>query len=505
MNQNEKRGVTLVELMVAATLASMVLGVAMGIWSYTRRNISRTVTRQMLQQDAMRILSQLKADLKAAKAETFKAAENPMSLEFTRYVADKDDDKKLSAEKTENVRYMFTKPILRRAVEGKPARSLSKSVENIVISRKSLSEAQKEKDSYLESRVDIALEMGSKVQGTNVEERHTQYTSVVIRDEFYTLVNKDRKEVFEIAKEVATEISKPGDSQFFNDSLDANALKSLTDEQLDDLDETQKVNLEDAKKGLKEINDRISDVDTGKKWWQGFFFGLGANEEGAEVKELREKLHDIDCPDKNIPAKGSGNRASEKVDAIAKELENKIKELDKEFMGKAFQGQTVFNLDSTDPEEKKKAEAQKRAYDMKVMDRQIEKAVAEMSEEDRKKAEENKELPTRMLDQFLRSEADIRKEIESSGVTGSQSELDELVAKEVASMKFLEEQYNNCKLDWMEDSEDENKIKAYDAAKQLKNLADSKKETMVLKEMAIDNQVEIAKARELKKESFDGS
>ena len=505
MTEKNKRGVTLVELMVAATLASMVLGVAMGIWNYTRRNLARTGTRQMLQQDSLRILSQLKADLKAAKAETFKATQNPMTLEFTRYIADRNDNTKLSADLTENVKYMFTKPILRRAVAGKPARSLSNSVENIVISRKALSEAQKETDSYLESRVDIALEMGSKVPGTNIEERHTQHTSVVIRDEFYTLVNKDRKEVFELAKEVATEISKPGDSQFFNDSLDANALRSLTDEQLDDLEETQKVNLEDAKKGIKEINDRISDVDTGKKWWQGAFFGLGANEEGAEVKALREKLKDINCPDKNIPAKGSGNRASEKVEAIAKELEGKIKELDKEFMTKAFESQTLFSADSADPEEKKKAEAQKRAYDMKVMDRQIEKAMAEMSEEDRKKAEENNELPTRMLDQFMRSEADIRKEIESSGVAGSQSELNDLVAKEVASMKFLEEQYNNCKLDWMDSSGDQNKIKAYDAAKQLKNLADSKKETMILKEMAIDNQVEIGKARELKKESFDGS
>lgn len=502
MKQNNRRGVTLVELMVAAALASLVLGSAMGIWSYSRRNLARTSARQILQQDATRILSQLKVDLKAAKAETFKGTESPMSLEFSRYVVDQNDNTKLSAEKTEQVKYLFTKPILRRALAGKAAKTMSNSVENIVISRKAISEAQKETDAYLEARVDIALEMGNKVPGTKIEERFTQHTSVVIRDEFYALVNKDRQEVFEVAKEVVEEIGKPADSQFFNDQLDADALQSLTDEQLDDLDETQKVNLEDAKKGVKEINDRISDVDTGKKWWQGFFFGLGANEEGAEVKELRDKLKDIECKDENIPAKDSGNRASDQAQKIADELQEKIKELDKEFMAEAFKDQTLFNADSTDAEVKKKAEQQRRAYDMKVMDRQIEKAVAEMSEEDRKKAEEANELPKKMIDQFVRTEAEIRKEIESSGIVAP-GEIDAMVAKEVAEMTFLQSQYNSCKLEWMDTSDDQNKIKAYDAAKQLKNLADSKKETLVLKEMAIDNQVEIAKARELKKESLN--
>ncbi|HPT47447.1 MAG TPA: prepilin-type N-terminal cleavage/methylation domain-containing protein [Candidatus Rifleibacterium sp.] len=502
MHRNNRIGITLVEIMVAAALGSLVLGSAMGIWSYARRNLSRTATRQELQQDATRILAQLKADLKAAKADTFKESAEPMSLEFTRYVVDQTDNTKLSAEKTEQVKYAFSKPILRRTLAGQATRSLSNNVDTIKISRKTLSEAQKQTEAYLEAKVDIALVMGSKVPGTNIEERYTQHTSVVIRDEFYSLVNQDRQEVFEIAKEVATEIGKPADSQFFNDSLDANSLKSLTDEQLNDLDKTQDVNLKDAKTGVKEINDRIDDVDTGKRWWQGLVFGLGANEEGAEVKKLRDRLHDIECPDKDIPAKGSGDRASEKAGKIAEELEGKIKTLDKEFMTEAFKGKTMYSIDSTDAEQKKKAEQQRRAYDMKVMDRQIEKAVAEMSEEDKKKAEESGELPKKMIDQFVRTEAEIRKELESSGIAATGSELDSMVAKEVASMNFLKSQYDSCDLAWMDSSGDQNKIKAYDAAKQLKNLADSKKETLTLKEMAIDNKAEITKARELKKESL---
>ena len=145
MLNNRNTGFTLVELMVSAALASLVLGSAFGIWSYTRRNLARTSTRQILQQDATRILTQLKADLKAAKAETFKAGENPMSLEFIRYVVDKNDNTKLSAEQTEPVKYAFVKPILRRSAGDKGAKSLSNSVENIRISRKSLSAEQKKR------------------------------------------------------------------------------------------------------------------------------------------------------------------------------------------------------------------------------------------------------------------------------------------------------------------------------------------------------------------------
>lgn len=504
MSTRKKRGFTMVELIVSAALASLVLGSAMGIWSYARRNLARTGTRQVLQQDATRVLTQLRADLKAAKAETFKATETPMSIEFARYVVDQNDNTKLSAEKTEQVKYVFTKPILRRTIAGKGAKSLSNNVENIRITRKALSDAQKEKDSYLEARVDIALEMGSIVPGTKIDERFTQHSSVVIRDEFYSLVNKDREEVFEVTKEVAEEIGKPGDSSFFNDTLDANSLKNLTDEQLDDLDKTQETNVKDAKAGIKEIDDRINKVDTGKKWWQGFFFGLGSNEEGSEVKAMRDRLADIECADSGIPAKGSGKRASEEAEKLIGELDTKVKTLDKEFIVESFKGQTLYDANSGDAEVKQKAEQQRRAYDMKLMDRQIDKAISGMSEEDRKKAEEAKELPQKMITQFVRTEAEIRKEIESSGIAANPAELTAMVAKEVAEMNFMKSQYDNCKLDWMETSEDQNKIKAYEAAKQLKNLADSKKETLVLKEMAIDNKVEIAKARELKKESFSG-
>lgn len=504
-----KHGVTMVELLVAAALASMVMGSAMGIWSYARRNISRTTTRQILQMDTLRILTHLRADLKAAKSESFTATEEPLTLEFKRYVVSQEDNTKLSAEKTEDIRYVLNKPILMRTVGGQGSKILSSSVENLRISRKILTEAQRENEAYLESRVDIALDLKCVAPGTTAEERFSEHTSVVIRDEFYTMANKEREEVLVIAKDVATEIGKGGDSSFFNDVLNAQSLMSLNEAQLEDLDNTQEESIEEAKKGLAELDKNISNVDTGKKWWQGSFFGLFANEEGAEVKALRNELEDIKCGDNSagLPAADTKNRPSDKADEIIKKLDGKVATLEGQFFNKSFKDQTMFDPNSEDPEIQRKATAQKRAYEMRLLDRQITKAVESMSEEERTEAEAAGSIPKKMIDQVNRTEAEIRLELETSNIVPPGSaEFEAMVAREKADLEFLKQQYNNCKLEWMDDSsEDENKIKAYEAAKQLKTLAESKKETLKLKELAIDNRVEIEKAKQMQTESINNN
>jgi type II secretory pathway component PulJ len=109
--KNRNLGVTLIEVVVVTVLASMVMGSAMGIWNFARRNMSRTATRQLLQQDTTRILTYLTADLKAAKSETFASKDNPLTLEITRYCVSPEDNTKLSSEMTQKVKYDFTNPI----------------------------------------------------------------------------------------------------------------------------------------------------------------------------------------------------------------------------------------------------------------------------------------------------------------------------------------------------------------------------------------------------------
>ncbi|MEW6709066.1 MAG: hypothetical protein AB1403_04520 [Candidatus Riflebacteria bacterium] len=496
----KNKGATLIEVVVVTVLASMIFGSAMGIWSYARRNMSRTATRQTLQQDATRILTHLSADLKAAKGETFSSTEDPMALEFTRYCVNPEDNSKLSSEMTQKVKYVFKKPVLRRYVDGKLANSLSYSVENIQVKRKEISEEARKSDPYLEARVDIMLEMGQRAPGTSSDEHFIKHTSAVIRDEFYALANKERSDVFDEADKAAEEMVKENDSSFFSDTLDADSLKSLTDEQLNDLEKTQEVNLADAKKGLDEIEKQIKKVDSGDGffnmwWWK--------SEEAEQVEELKQELMDIECPDSGIPTKDSGNRASQKAEKIVTKLEDQIKTMEKRFMEKAFTG-SYASPDSTDPAVKEKADLQKRAYDMKVMDRQVENALKEMSDEEKAEAEANGSIPRKMIDQYSRSDEEIRREIVSSGVAPEGStELEEMVQKEIAKVNALKAEYNSCNVEFLDDgSENERTIQAYDAAKQLKSLAQSKSDTFELKELAIDNLAEIEEARKLKKEQL---
>ncbi|PKL46502.1 MAG: hypothetical protein CVV42_16165 [Candidatus Riflebacteria bacterium HGW-Riflebacteria-2] len=503
MKAARKSGITLVELMVAAVLASMVIGAAMNIWSYARRNISRTTTRQILQMDAQRILTQFKADMKAAKAETFQSTADPLTLVFKRYVVDDTDNTKLSADKIEEIRYVFSKPILRRQVVGSYQKTLSTNVDNIRVSRKELSEAQREDEAYLEARVDIALDLAAKPPGTDIEERFSQHTSAVIRDEFYSLANKEREEVLTIASEVAEELDKPADSSFFNEELNAQSLSSLTEEQLADLLETQEGAITEAKKNLSELDDRIEDVDTGKRWWQ---IGWWSNDEGADVKKMREDLGKIRCPDEGpLPDKEDKTRPSDQVDGVLERINNKIGNLESQFYTKSYAGTTILDADSDNVETQRQAALQKRAYEMKLTDRQIDKAMEGMSDEEKAEAEASN--VKKMIDAFNRTEEEIREEYRTSAVAPEGStQFEELVQREIRDQAFIKEQYNACNLDWMESSsEDQNAIKAYEGAKQLKSLAESKKETLKLKEMAIDNKVEIDEAKRIKQESFTGN
>lgn len=499
--KNRNLGVTLIEVVVVTVLASMVMGSAMGIWNFARRNMSRTATRQLLQQDTTRILTYLTADLKAAKSETFASKDSPLTLEFTRYCVSPEDNTKLSSEMTQKVKYVFTKPILRRYVDDSLKNTLSNSVENIEVKRKEISAEVKEKDPYLEARVDIFLEMGQKAPGTTSEEHFIKHTSVVIRDEFYTLANKERTNVFDQAAEAAVEIVKENDSSFFKDTLDADSLKNLTDEQLDDLEGTQKTNLKDAKEGLDEINKQINKVETGDGffnmwWWK--------NQDAEDVEKLKAELKSLSCPDKNIPPKDSGQRASEKADGIIQKLDEKIETLETGFLQMAY-GSSYADPKSENQTTKDQAELQKRAYEMRVADRQVDKALAEMNDEEKAQAEADGSIPKKMIDYYNRSEDEIKEELISSGIaTPGTTAFNEMLAKEVKKVDDLKKMYENCDVSFLDDTSkvEEKTMKAYDAAKQLKNLAESKKETFKLKELAIDNLVEIEEARKLKKEQL---
>ena len=141
---------------------------------------------------------------------------------------------------------------------------------------------------------------------------------------------------------------------------------------------------------------------------------------------------------------------------------------------------------------------------MRLTDRQFDKAMEGMSDEDKAEAEANN--VKKMIDAFNRTKEDIREEYRISEVAKEGTdEFEALVDREYNDQEFIKQQYNSCNLDWMDTSDDQNAIKAYEGAMQLKSLAESKIETLKLKEMALDNKDEIEEAKRIKQETFTGN
>lgn len=478
-------GFTLTEVLVAVVLFSIVMGVAMGIWSNAQRNISRTTTRQILQRESRTIIMQLTADLKAVKSGTFKTTPEPLTMEFKRFASEgkAGDEEKLANERTVSVRYGFSKPIFRRTLEGKGPHTLSGHVDAITITKQNLSPEEAEKNPNLQARVDVVLTMKMRVPGTTRDEIHVERTSVVMRDDYYQLVNKSYPSNMQLATTIKEKIDEVETCTWFDEELTKDALKNLTKEQIDDLTKVQQDTIKQANDDLDGLNDQINKVDTGHSWWSWL---TGEDPDVADVYKLQKDLKAIECPDKNIPEKGSGNRASEKADKIIQTLKDKIDTNEKKFFDNSFAGKTIY--DPEKPDQADKAAAQKKAYEMKLVDRQIEKAMENLSEEDKKDPEKMKQF-TKMIDKYPPSEAELRSQLEKelANANMKDDEKKAYIDGKCKEMGLVKAEYTNCDLAWMESDENKDKVKAYEAAKQLYNFGKSKVENLRMKEMCIDN------------------
>ncbi|RCK79034.1 MAG: hypothetical protein OZSIB_0376 [Candidatus Ozemobacter sibiricus] len=483
---------TLTEVMVGVMLGSLVMGVAMGFWSQAQRNIAQTSTRQILQREARTIIMQLTADLKAVKANTFKTTPEPLTLEFQRFVSeDQDGEEKLAADRTQTVRYTFGRPVLRRILAGKAPRTLSTNVDAITITKQNLSPEEAEKNPNLQARVDVVVRMKMRIPGMKKDEIHVERTSVILRDDYYQLANKHFASSFQLGNTVKDPLDTAEKCVWFDDALGKDDLKNLTKEQIDDLTQVQKDSIKQVNEDLQGLNDQIKKVDTGHSWWAWL---TGEDPDVAEVTALRDELRKIECPDRDIPPKGSGNRASEQADRIIKELDERIKRNEKEFFDRSFAGKTIYN--ENDPAQKARAQAQKKAYEMKLVDRQIEKAMANLSEEDKKDPEKMKQF-TKMIDKYPATEAELRSQLERELANANMSpeEKAALIDEKCTEMRLVKTEYANCDLTWMESAANQDKVKAYEAAKQIYNFGKSKVENLRMKEMAIDNLKNLEDAR----------
>ncbi|HEY9070787.1 MAG TPA: prepilin-type N-terminal cleavage/methylation domain-containing protein [Candidatus Ozemobacteraceae bacterium] len=488
MKTHRRHGFTLTEVMVSIVLFSIVMGVTMNLWSQAQRNMAQTTTRQTLQHDSRLIIQMMTADLKAVKAGTFKISQEPLSMEFDRFSGDEKalEGEKLANERTIAVKYTFTKPLLHREMAGKGPRTLSSHVETVTVSRKTLSPEEAEANPQQSARVDIVVTLKMRVPGSRKELTHTERTSVIMRDDYYQLANKTYASNLQTASTIKEDISEAEKSNWFDQELTADSLKNLTKEQLDDMSKVQQDTIKQANSDLKELNNQIKDVDTGKKWYNYAFGWLTGTDPDVEfATTMRNKLADIECPENGLPAKGQ--RPSDEADKIIQEVNKKIQEDEKEFFGKSFT--TIY--DEKNASQKEQAAAQKKAYEMKLADRQIEKALEKLSEEDKKDPEKMKQF-TKLIDQYPATteqlRANLANDLRLNEKTGeARADLEKMIDAKCKEMELIKAEYAKCDLQWMNDSSIEKKIKAYEANKQVFNFGKSKVETLRTKEMSIDN------------------
>ncbi|HNW33966.1 MAG TPA: prepilin-type N-terminal cleavage/methylation domain-containing protein [Candidatus Ozemobacteraceae bacterium] len=493
MNKGSRRGFTLVEVMVSILLFSLVMGVTMNLWSQAQRNMAQTTTRQILQHESRLITQMLTADLKAVKANTFKTQAEPLSMEFDRFSSDEKamEGEKLANERTIAVKYALLKPILHRELAGKGPRTLSGHVEAITVAKKSLSAEEAEANPQQSARVDIAVTLKMRVPGSKKDLFHTERTSVIMRDDYYQLVSKNYASNLQTTSSIKESIDEAEKSNWFDQELTADSLKNLTKDQLDDMNKVQADSIKQANSDLKELDNQIKDIDTGKKWYNYAFGWLTGTDPDVEfATTMRNKLADIECPGENLPEKGQ--RSSDKADELIKEVDKKIQEDEKEFFGKSFT--SIYDENSS----KELAASQKKAYEMKLADRQIEKALEKMSEEDKKDPEKMKQF-TKLIDQYPKTTDELRAKMTedlrlSEKSADDRADLEVMINTKCKEMEQVKAEYAKCDLTWMDDSSIEKKVKAYEANKQVYNFGKSKVETLRTKEMSIDNQKVIDEA-----------
>jgi len=497
--KNKRIGFTLVEMMIGVLLGSTILGVAFGIWSHSVKQVARYSLRQRLQQDADRIADKLSADIKAAKADTFKViSEKPLKLEFTRYADEEEAGKVLSKDKFYNVTYTLTGNMLTRgAVSGNTA--LSTAVDSIVLNRDTVSEKE---ESYKEAKVDIELVLKAKTPGSGLEETLIRHTSVVIREDFYNKLSSNRGDIFAMTSEdLANMAVKDSDSSYINDgALSLDNLKNLDDEQLTGLLNEQMAIITQTNEKLGQINEQIGKVDSST-----VFFGWFGSDDAKDVDNTKEKLEGLKLKDdQELPDATSKERPSDEAGKIVDKLEGQIEDNQDEFAEKSFgsEGKDLTkNLKSDDTDTKNKAELLKRVLEMKTTDRSMKDQVEKFNKEEEKKKEKAEkkgetytpppaaESVTYGIDMFKADSSDekIEAEVKLQYPNASSDELAGYISERKKERDSFVAMYESCDLSWMDKSENKDKVKDYNARIALKNLAENKRDLFLIKEMAMDN------------------
>ncbi len=307
------RAVTLVEMVIAVFLFTLIAGVVYKIWSQSSFEMSRSMTRQALQQEVRRVGETISNDLKSSKAGTVQVEiadsddrKTIRKVTLDRYIETQEG--KASAQSTERVVYDFNRPTLTRTAlnqstpngAGIPkTRLLSFSIEALELvpgsSTESLPDVTNAAESAKGARVDITIVGKRGVPGSRVEEVHIERTSAVMRDQFYHAINPGYRSNFDLASMSSDKIVVAGDGREFSmfetgTELKPEDLKKLETDDLRDLRQIQSENLSKLRENIGRINQSVADLTPSRSFgtWAGDTWSGITGGEKSTLKQLQD-------------------------------------------------------------------------------------------------------------------------------------------------------------------------------------------------------------------------
>ena len=498
-----RKAFTLVEVMVAILMTTIVLTAIYTIWSRVQRGIARSATRQKLQNELRKAANFMQNDFKSIKLEkdTFKISEpnnTNFSMAFEKYK--ETEDGKLAQDSTEKVTYEKKGNMLVRTADKTNILTMSCDEINIQQSEEKDAGLGDDFEAARKAKLDISISGFMKVPGTGEEMYHVEKTSVVMRDEYNKNTNKTFISTFDLTKKDTTDVfleDHDADGVLeMGQTLDLEFLKTLSDDVLEGMDESQKDQRDQAIERLDELNEAIKDTDTGESGWSKFWKALGIKDDsagGKEVRGLRSDLSkvkaDVSKNEKNLDTIKNGyEKAIKDVEDIKAKLEKFTKDKETKFLNDSTGGK----YSSMSEKEKKIYE---KAYEMKLQDRNLEGGYNKQYESASDDEKKDMKKPTLNIDRLQGKDVEDVSVTNKDNTTSSVSSLNTSGTLITEENKAVIEAYNKISLDWMgEFGDEEESIGIYNAAKQLITQADTKIDVLRMEQTCQENIAKIETA-----------
>ncbi len=482
MKNRRKTGFTLVEVMVAIFLSTIVLTAIYGVWIRVQREIAKSHARQTLQSELRTASNYLQKDLKSVKEGTFDApggqSADGSSLHITFERFKESEEGKIAQDSTEKVEYRLSDGLLTRKSTtdlkilsvNVESMQITKSVDSATLGATDLESTDEDFRAGREAKLEINIVGRKNIAGSREEMYHVERTSVVMRDEFYKKTNKNFVSNFDLAKlekDAVVEVDNSQDASFGpGGAMNEEQLRSLNDDQLTGLENTQKELIEQANDSIDEMNNSIDDTDTGEGnlskfgQWLNFF----STTEGEKVRGLRSDLEKADSQDE--------------VKSVINKLTDYTKDKEENFLSRSVPGYSSMSAAQKD--------LYKEAYEMKLQDRTIEGSHQELVKQAEKDGKTPPEAPQKIIDV-----ATGQAEGEGSRTYVDENGKEIQISNEANSSRSttdLRNAYNNINLSWMgEFNKEPEEVGIYNAAKSLISQGKAKLNVIEMRDTSSEN------------------